>query len=251
MRRFSDTKRMEETWYCEMSLAQRCVFEFIWAKADCAGVWSVNKKFAEMCLGEKLDWPAFVAACGSRLVELDTEHWWLADLIPVNCGKLSRECKAHLPIFASIEKHRLRRHLDSYSIAIGTLQEKETDKEPTSGKGVLGENQTPTLAEVLGYASSPQGNIPADVAEIWWNEHEARPRHSSGGYTDKSELLVLDWKAALRGYSLRWRNNETKAMKPKTNDPKIYRLNRNDIPGKWEGPDLNKLVQQRLEEGRQ
>ncbi len=68
---------------------------------------------------------------------------------------------------------------------------------------------TPTEIEVIAYGRSPQGSVPEEICRVWWNEHEARPRHVTGGYTDKSGLLVADWRAALRGFALRWRNYES------------------------------------------
>lgn len=68
--------------------------------------------------------------------------------------------------------------------------------------------KTPTLDEVIAFAAEPQVGIPADVAEIWWNEQESRPFSPAGNYTDKLRCEVGNWRAALRGYALKWRAND-------------------------------------------
>lgn len=212
---------MDEAWYGDLSVTQKVAFEYIWAKADCAGVWSVNKKLAEAHLGEKLDWPALVAACAGRVVELDAERVLLRDFVAVNYANLSAECKAHIPVFKAMEKHRIEL-VDSYAIAIRTVPRKDPDKDKekdtdSSGKGMQGETKTPTLEEVIAYGASPNASVPANVCEAWWNEHEQRPRHVSGAYTDKQGTMVFDWKAALRGYASKWRNNDALRNQPRGN----------------------------------
>lgn len=79
--------------------------------------------------------------------------------------------------------------------------------------------RTPTLDEVIAYGRD-QGNVPQNVCEIWWNDHEARPLDIEGRYTDKGGCAVENWKAALRGFSLRWRDNEQKFKMKGSTAPK-------------------------------
>lgn len=217
---------MDEAWYCDLTTEQKVIFEYMWAKADCAGVWSVNKRLAEIHLGSKFDWQAFGAACGARLVELDVERWMFRDFLVVNYEKLSRECRAHIPVFKALDRHRIPIS-DSYCEIPDSYPDSpdSTRQDKTRRKEVQEETiSTPTLSEVMDYGTGPNGSVPPDVCEIWWNEHEARPRHASGGYTDKSGCLVFDWRAALRGYGQKWRNNDGQrrhngagATRPKNN----------------------------------
>jgi hypothetical protein len=107
MKRFSDTQRMDEAWYCDMSLEQRALFELIWAKADQAGVWSVNLRLAEHYVGKKLNWQAFLTACGGRVIGMTNGRVRLLGFIETNYGKLSRNCPPHSVVFKALEKHGL------------------------------------------------------------------------------------------------------------------------------------------------
>ena len=74
---------------------------------------------------------------------------------------------------------------------------------PGGKKG--GRVPTPSLEDVIAYGSGCSGSAPRDCCEAWWYDHEARPRHGTGGYTDKRGVLVGDWRASLRAFAVRWR----------------------------------------------
>ncbi len=90
---------------------------------------------------------------------------------------------------------------------------------PASPPRAEKKTRAPELSEVLEYAKSPTGNIDPLVAETWYSDHAARPRHATGGFTDKSGLQVWDWKQALRGFSLRWKNNDAQRVNGNSRRP--------------------------------
>lgn len=105
----------------------------------------------------------------------------------------------------------------------------------------------PSLEVTLAYAKSPQGNIPPDVAEIWWNENESRPLHASGYWTDRNGNPINFWQKALRAYGLKWRNNEGKFQRQRK--PTVAPgFSESDNPGKFDGPSMAQLLERASEE---
>lgn len=72
----------------------------------------------------------------------------------------------------------------------------------------LGTVPTPSLEEVIAFGSGLSGDAPPECCEKWFFEHDARPRHPTGGFTDRHGTLVSNWKSSLRGFAVSWRSNE-------------------------------------------
>lgn len=232
-KRFSETTRFDDAFYASLPIEMKLAREFIAAKCDNAGVWNANPALAEYQLGVKVDWKDFQARLESagEIVVLSNGSWLIKWFIQQQYGELNmteKASNAHKAVLKLLREHRIPYPFPEENEGFmeppwGSL----TRQDPGLGKEGKGCGETtPTLPDVLSFASSPQGNVPPDVAEIWWNEHEARPRHASGDYTDKSGCRVMDWKAALRGFSLKWRSNAAQRsgngnIRPEKPQPKI------------------------------
>lgn len=104
----------------------------MWAKADAAGVWTVNHRLAEFHIGKKVNWEDFIKRSLGRIVAMDAGRYLLREFVRINCGRLSRDCRAHNHVFEALERHKLNPDemvLDSYPIAIGQHKELEEDKD--------------------------------------------------------------------------------------------------------------------------
>ncbi len=69
------------------------------------------------------------------------------------------------------------------------------------------------LPELLAHASS--NAIPANVAEVFWSDCEARPLGVSGRWTFRDGSEMRDWRKALKSFSLRWDNNDRRSTQPR------------------------------------
>ena len=201
MKRFTETLRMDEDWYCNLPLEMRAAFELLWAKADPAGVWPVNHRLAEFHIGKKVNWPDFNAKCGGRVIALDEARYMMRDLVSVNCGKLSRECKAHNHVFAALQKHGIA--LDesnnpmvsgSYPVATKVAQVQEDEKEENKNKTRAGEKAKPSSeSEVVEFCTSQR--IPETDGRAVWEKWQGN------GFTNGGNKMK-DWQATIRSWNI-------------------------------------------------
>jgi hypothetical protein len=124
MKRFTETAKWEKPWFQDLAPHLKCLWLYMCDKADCAGVWEMNWKAASLFIGKtvtRADLEHFkgrVAEFGEKLV--------IGSFIDFQYGKLSEECRAHIPIFRTLSKHSLS---IGYSKAIHSLKEQEPEKE--------------------------------------------------------------------------------------------------------------------------
>jgi len=78
-----------------------------------------------------------------------------------------------------------------------------TDSEDTTS--FVPKNTLPTLDQAKEYA--PSAGVSPEIAEIWWNECEARPLSESGLFTDRDGNAIRKWKQHLTSYGRKWAQN--------------------------------------------
>jgi len=158
MRRFSETSRFDEDWYCSLPLEMKAAWELLWAKADACGVWKINHKLAEFQIGKKVDWAEFLKRSKGRVIQLDSDRYLFVQFVKVNCGSLSRECKAHNHVFTALESNGLspeQAASGSYSISYSVATEKhiyieeEKEKDKDVREGMQGEGTTEPKDEAV------------------------------------------------------------------------------------------------------
>ena len=124
MKRFTETGKWEKAWFQELAPHLKCLWLYMCDKADSAGVWEINWKAASFFIGKTVSeadlkhFAGRIAVFGAKLV--------IGSFIEFQYGRLSEDCRAHLPIFRTIEKHRVS---IGYSKAMDSLKEKEEEKE--------------------------------------------------------------------------------------------------------------------------
>lgn len=125
MKRFTETAKWSKEWFQELSPKHKCLWLFLCDHVDAAGVWDTNYKEATFRVGVTIKAEDF-KELGGRARLLLSGKWLLVSFIDFQYGTLSRDCKAHIPVFKTIEKHRLS---IAYAKGIHTLQETETETE--------------------------------------------------------------------------------------------------------------------------
>ena len=113
-KRFVDTELWDKEWFMELSCKHKLLIKFIFDKCDASGVWSPNYVLVTAYIGEKvtiLDLEYFK----NKITLLPGGKVFIPDFIKFQYGKLSKDCKPHIPIYKLLEKHNI--DIDSLSMS--------------------------------------------------------------------------------------------------------------------------------------
>lgn len=139
MKRFTATEKWEKPWYQELPPHIKCLWQYICDKCDAAGVWEPNWKVASLSIGKTVS-AADLKHFEGRIATFKGGKIVIGSFVEFQYGKLSRECRAHFPIFRLIEKHTLS---IGYQKAIHSLQEQEQEQEEETEEEEETETGTP------------------------------------------------------------------------------------------------------------
>jgi hypothetical protein len=129
-KRFTDSEKWSDKWYRTLSPCHKLAWHYVLDCCDHAGVFERDDELAEFRIGCAVDWDDFIKKCGKRVVILNDEKLFIVGFIGYQYGVVSRECRAHNPVYASIEKHGLSdRVFKGYPEGIQRGQDKDKDKE--------------------------------------------------------------------------------------------------------------------------
>lgn len=131
-KRFTDSEKWSDKWYRTLPPAFKHAWNYMCDCCDHAGVFERDDELAEFRIGCPVDWDAFLKACGKRVQLLQQDKVFLVGFIEFQYGELSESCRAHRPVFVSIEKHGLKGYLKNekgYSTGIQRGQDKDKDKD--------------------------------------------------------------------------------------------------------------------------
>ena len=78
-KRFTDTEKWQDPWFCGLSPELKLLWLFLVDSCDVAGVWKVNKKYAEFVIGAPISWEKAGEAFNGRVIipEKSGEYWFL------------------------------------------------------------------------------------------------------------------------------------------------------------------------------
>ena len=201
MKRFTETQKWEDPWFRKLKPEMKLLWQWILDRCDNAGVIDPDMELASFQIGYQYPMDTLSKFDG-RVTKLDCGKWFIPKFIEFQYGQLSEDCKAHKPIFMSLQKHDLK----GYPKGINTLQEKETDqeKEKDKEKDMSNRKRYATHAEVVTYAKSQPFPIPAECMDAFFDRMEEI------GWCDDKGLPLADWRARFRRYATNWANNATK-----------------------------------------
>lgn len=195
MKRFTETQKWSDPWFRRLSPSAKLLWQWLLDSCDHAGVVALDLELAAFHIGYPMGMDT-LSELGDRVRKLDDEKVFIPKFIEFQYSKLSRDCKAHRPVFQSLEKHGLEVDLKGYPKGIDTLQDKDKDKDKdkdsSDEKNVSG-FRPPTLDEAI-EAGSQLLLGPAAV-EHWWQTREASgwQKANAGGGT----MPVRNWRADL------------------------------------------------------
>lgn len=168
MKRFTATEKWSKSWYQELPCRLKCLWQFLCDSADAAGVWDENFKLASFQIGETVCRDDF-SFFGDRLREIRSGKWLIVSFLEFQYGKLSEDCRAHLPIFRAIKKHNLQ---IPYPEAIQSLKEEEEEQEEETetdldGGGCKGEPKPEPAGFVEFWSAYPRKTAKDDARRAW------------------------------------------------------------------------------------
>ena len=114
----------------------KSLWQYLCDNCDQAGVWDPNYALASVLIGEPVS-PSDLAAFGDRIKTLKSGKIMVVSFIEFQYGKLSTDCRAHIPVFRALEKHRVS---IGYPKGIHTLKEEEQEEEQEQGGDARGGN---------------------------------------------------------------------------------------------------------------
>jgi hypothetical protein len=124
MKRFTETQKWEDPWFRRLPLEMKLLWQWLCDRCDNAGIIDPDIELASFQIGYQYPMDTLSQFDG-RVVKIECGKWFIPKFIEFQYGNLSHDCKAHRPIFLSLEKHGMK----GYPKGIDTLQEKEKEKE--------------------------------------------------------------------------------------------------------------------------
>jgi len=229
-KRFTDCHKWADPWFRQLSPTAKLLWQWVLDCCDNAGVLDPDWGLASFQIGE--DILPHIAEIESRIEHLEGGVIFVSKFIGFQYPTLSRECKAHNPIFASLEKHNLLDRLpDPLSKGgrevIPTLPEglpkgsrRRKGNRRGSGRGTgsgteEGGPLVPALDDVKQFARevpcSPDCAVAyhADRSSINWTKVK-------GGI----QVEIEDWRNDLRSFAMHWRNHEAERKRREEKDGK-------------------------------
>ena len=180
MKRFTETQKWDDPWFRRLSPELKLLWQWLLDHCDNAGIIDPDLELASFQIG----YPKGIhtlSDIGERVVKLPCGKYFIPKFIPFQYGTLSVDCRAHGPVFQSLEKHGLK----GYPKGIHTLQEKEKDKDkdkrPEKSKG--------SREDLMGYAMEIQ--LPYTDGNFLFEHFE-----ETGWKRGKEP--IRDWKATMR-----------------------------------------------------
>lgn len=198
MKRFTETQKWEDPWFRRLKPEMKLLWQWILDRCDNAGVIDPDIELASFQIGYQYPMDTLSEFEG-RVHNLPCGKWFIPKFIEFQYGQLSKDCKAHNPIFNSLKKHGI----EGYPKGIHTLQEKEKEKvqETDSEERAKNPKRYATFEQVVTYGKSQPMAISDECIEGFFDRMEEI------GWVDDKGLPLADWRARFRRYATNWINN--------------------------------------------
>jgi hypothetical protein len=155
MKRFTENQKWDDPWFMELPMEYKVLWLWLCDKCDNAGIIDPSLRLASFHIGFQYPMDSLLVF-GDRIIEIGKGKWFIPKFITFQYGTLSRDCKAHNPIFTSLEKHgidAINLRFKGYAKGIHTLQEKEKEKDKEKETFFIPENATEKDALIKGSAN--------------------------------------------------------------------------------------------------
>lgn len=152
-KRFTESDKWSDPWFRALRAEYKLLWLYLLDQCDQAGVINVDRPLCEFQIGMALDWEDFVTQCAGRVDVLEDGKWFVVRFIEFQYGNLSRDCRAHNPVFLSLERNGIDfdRCSKGYPRGIQRGQDKDKDKDKAflRKKESVRENENWEIPEAL------------------------------------------------------------------------------------------------------
>src|SRR5512139_3253727 len=106
MKRFTDTEKFEKPWFRKLPPKSKVLWDYLCCACDHAGVLDPDWELMSFLIGEKVT-ESDLDGMNGNVVKLGRKLF-IPGFVRFQYGKLSRECKPHIPVFDALERHGLK-----------------------------------------------------------------------------------------------------------------------------------------------
>lgn len=118
-KRFTATEKWTDKWFRGLSPNLKLGWSYLVDNCDSAGVIDLDRELADFQIGCPVDWDLLLESAGDRVAVIRKGKWFLTGFIQYQYGKLSPDCKPHIPIIQLLARHQ---------IPLESVQQNETFK---------------------------------------------------------------------------------------------------------------------------
>jgi hypothetical protein len=135
-KRFTATDKWDKVWHRRLPPRLKCLWDYICAKCNMAGIWEVDLGLASYQIGEDVHEDDLRAFDG-KLHDLGNGKVLIVPFVEFQYGKLSTKSPVHLKVLEVLERHGVSYPIPTLAPSLApSLQEEEeaTEKEEEGGR---------------------------------------------------------------------------------------------------------------------
>jgi hypothetical protein len=105
-KRFTDSTKFRDPWYRKLSPKMKCLWEYILAECDLAGILEFDIDAIEFHIGEPISIDDLISL-GKRVYFLEENKIFIPKFVQFQQGTLNSDNRAHKAIFSAFEKYNI------------------------------------------------------------------------------------------------------------------------------------------------
>lgn len=202
MKRFTETLKWSKPWFRQLPPKHKLLWQWMCDTCDNAGILDADWGLASFQIGCAFT-AADLDAFDGRATILPCGKVWIPSFITFQCSTLSRDCKAHGPIFASLEKHGINPetmtpigypigYAESSNRVCNTHKEKEKETEKEKAKEKEKSTAKAKSPEEVEEFALSLGCPAGQGAAAYW-------KWEGNGWVN-GKAAIKDWRATVRAW---------------------------------------------------
>ena len=133
MKRFTETGKWNDQWFRKLKPEMKLLWGWLLDNCDAAGVIEPDIELASFQIGYAMGIDR-LSELGDRITEIGAGKYVIPKFVRFQYGTLSKDCRAHGPVYASIEKNGLDRVFKGIPKGLDTPKDKYKDKDKEKDK---------------------------------------------------------------------------------------------------------------------
>ena len=213
-KRFIDTEIFDKTAFNKASMKIKLLTIFVFAKADCVGVFKMAMPLVSVYIGEPIS-EGDILSIPMDIEKIKDGVYWLKNFCDFQYGELTWSCKPHRKYIDLLKKHGLSERVSKgFRKGLETLQEQEQEQEKEKEEEIKGEYEGGSV-----YPERPQFTLNevkniARICGLSDTEAEACFYHyDAQGWVRSNGQQIVNLRSAL----MYWKNHQHEFAKPEGN----------------------------------